>query len=163
MVSEFLRKQLYRLEDLGAFIAGVLFLMMLTLVCLDVFMRYAFNNPFGWVVEVCEYMLLYITFLGAAWLLRNGGQVRVDIVMMHLPKRMERYFMIGTSLVGAVACIILFGFSLMATGELYISKMPEIKTLSVPKWIVMGVIPPGSLLLSLEFLSQAFSWIQKRK
>ena len=48
----------------GAAAAGLIFLFMMVAVCVDVIMRYWFQSPMGWVVEVCEYLLLYVTFLG---------------------------------------------------------------------------------------------------
>jgi TRAP-type C4-dicarboxylate transport system permease small subunit len=163
MLLDTFKKKLDVVEDAFAAIAGAMFLFMLTAICIDVVMRYMFNNPMGWVIEVCEYLLLYITFLGAAWLLRENGQVRVDIVMMLLPAATERYFMIVTSFAAAVACLILCIISGITTFEQFISKMLEIKTLNVPKWIVMVVIPIGSLLVSIEFLRQGFAWLQRSK
>jgi C4-dicarboxylate transporter DctQ subunit len=47
----------------------------------EILMRYFLNRPQIWAVEVTEYTMLYITFLGSAWLLREEGHVKMDILI----------------------------------------------------------------------------------
>ena len=51
-----------RILDILAFMAILMLIFMMLVVCYDVVMRYIFHNPPGWVVEICEYLLLYVTF-----------------------------------------------------------------------------------------------------
>ena len=52
----------------------LLFLMMLS-VCWEVFSRYYLGRGTAWVIEFSEYSILFMTFLGTAWLLRKDGHV----------------------------------------------------------------------------------------
>jgi TRAP-type C4-dicarboxylate transport system permease small subunit len=139
--------------------AGLIFLFILLLVCYDVIMRYIFHNPTGWSLEVCEYLLVYLTFLGSPWLLREGGHVNVDILFFFLPKGLIPIIKIATLLVATIALFILFIFSAEATWDLYQRGATEIKILTVPKWILFWVIPCGSLFLGIESCRQFFSAI----
>jgi len=148
-----------RLLDALAIAAGLIFVFIMLLVCYDVMMRYIFKNPLGWTIEVCEYLLVYLTFLGSPWLLREGGHVNVDILFHYLPRVIIPVMKSLTLLIGTVALFILFIYSTQATWELYQRGIEEIKILIIPKWILFSVIPFGSLFLSIESGRQLFAQI----
>lgn len=145
----------------GAAAAGLIFLFMMVAVCVDVIMRYWFQSPMGWVVEVCEYLLLYVTFLGAAWLLRRHGHVRVDLVYFYLSERSIARLKLITTIAGTVACAVLFIIGCQSTIDAFIRGNPEIKTLSIPKWTLLWVIPYGSLMLTVQFARQVLEHRQQ--
>ncbi|MCF8043430.1 MAG: TRAP transporter small permease [Desulfarculaceae bacterium] len=145
----------------GAAAAGLIFLFMMVAVCVDVVMRYWFQSPMGWVVEVCEYLLLYVTFLGAAWLLRKHGHVRVDLIYFYLSDRSIARLKFITAIAGTVACAILFIIGCQSTIDAFIRGNPEIKTLSIPKWTLLWVIPYGSLMLAIQFARQVLEHRQQ--
>ena len=94
-----------RLTDVSAFAAGLLLSFILLSVCLDVIMRYCLNRPLQWVIELTEYALLYITFLGTAWLLRTEGHITVDVVLNRLSPRRQAILRVFSSAVGIVICV----------------------------------------------------------
>ena len=142
-----------------AVVAGLIFLFIMLLVCYDVIMRYVFKNPTGWSLEVCEYLLVYLTFLGSPWLLREGGHVNVDFLFYFIPPSMVPKFKIATGFVATIALFILFIFSTSATLELYERGVTEIKILTIPRWFLFWVIPLGTFFLSLEAFRQFFTLI----
>lgn len=145
-----------QLLDVLAFLAGLIFIFMMLVDCCDVVMRYLFKNPLAWVTEICEYLMLYLTFFGAPWLLREGGHVNVDIIFIQLPPKLKTPFKLITCSFGAIACCFLFLYGTECTWDFYSRHMTEIKTLNIQKWILMWVIPFGGLLLSIEFLRQMY-------
>lgn len=146
-----------RAVDGMAVVAGVLSVGVMLLICYLVVMRYVFSKPPAWIIEVCEYMLIYITFLSPTWLLRNNGHVRVDLFVSWLSSRRQKHIRRITSFAGGVTCAVLTVCSLMVTMDNYSRKILSIQTMSVPKWILYAVIPVGALFLSIEFFRQAFS------
>jgi C4-dicarboxylate transporter DctQ subunit len=139
-----------------AFLAGLLLGLLMLIVCYEVVMRYVFRAPSGWVVEICEYMLLYTTFLGTAWLLKVDGHIRVDIVFAGLTPVIQRVFSMATSLMGAVSCSFLFLYGLSNTLHHLHEGTLVIQTLNTPKWMLMAIIPIGSVLLVIQFLRNFF-------
>jgi TRAP-type C4-dicarboxylate transport system permease small subunit len=115
-------------------------------------MRYLFRSPTGWVIEVCEFALLYITFLGAPWLLKQDGHIRVDILFTFLNRKVSRILNTTTSLVGAIACGFLFVYGVLSTWHHFQENTLIIQTLNMPKWELLIVIPIGSFFLVLQFL-----------
>lgn len=140
-----------------ASISGGILLFMMLLVCYDVVMRYLFRNPTGWAIEVCEYLLVYLTFLGSPWLLREKGHVNVDILTLFFPKNVIRKFNIFTSLIVTISTCILAVFCAGATWDFYQRGIIMFKMLTVPKWTLLWVIPFGCFCLCIESLRQFLS------
>ena len=123
---------------------------------LEVVMRYFFDAPTRWVIEFSEYALLWLAFLSSAWILRQEGHVRVELLTEMLSPRWQRRLHFVTSWLGAAVCAVFFWVS--TTYVLGIRESGEILFKSVPieKWTVMAVIPPGLALLAIQFVRRAF-------
>ena len=157
---------LHRLEQIENFLAGVaIFLLVLVTlaVCLEVVMRYGFNSPLVFVVEIAEYALLYITFLGTAWALRNGGHVRVDIVLGLFSQGTRRILGIVSNGLGFLVAFVLTVWGVMVTIENYLSGAYKPTVVEFPTWLVLMVIPLGSFFLGVRFLRiMAEYWVGAR-
>lgn len=149
-----------RAIDGMAVLAGLSILFVMFSICYEVVTRYFHLNTPAWVTEVTEYLLLYITFLGAPWVLKEDGHVRVDIILGRLPWKTQKAFDLGTSLVGMLICAVLVWYGTKTAWELYERGIPVIKTLAVPKYLLVGIIPLGSLFLILEFMRRARSFFR---
>ncbi len=53
--------------------------MLVFLICLDVFMRYLFNQSYNWILELEWHLFGLIFLLGSAYTLQKDKHVRVDI------------------------------------------------------------------------------------
>lgn len=58
---------------------------MTILVFLQVLSRYLFNTPLGWSEEVARFAFVWLSFLGAAFLVRADGHIRVSLLVDQLP------------------------------------------------------------------------------
>lgn len=133
---------------------------LVALVCavtFEVVMRYAFNKPTRWVVEFSEYSLLYLAFLGGAWVLKEEGHVKVELLIEVLPMRVRETLHFITSLVGAGVCGLFFWVSTAYVMEIFGTGEVLFKSVQVKKWMIMAIIPPGLLLLTLQFIRRAFT------
>src|SRR4030066_922155 len=83
-------------------IAATMVIFMMLAISYSVMMRYLFNRPIAWIVEISSYLMLYITFLGTAWLLRRDGHVEIDLFTSHLSPKTKAAFKSLTSIGGAV-------------------------------------------------------------
>ena len=144
------------LIDGCAVIAGLLLVAMMLLVCCSVVMRYMMHLPVGWVVEVCEFGLLFITFLGTTWLLKKDGHIKVDIVIGSLQPAVRKVIFRITSLVGAASCGFLLWYGTYETWDHFQRSTLVIQTLETPKWMLLIVIPFGSLLMIIQFMRLFF-------
>lgn len=149
-----------RMNGVMAWIAALAILFMMLAISYAVLMRYVWNSPVPWIVEISSYLMLYITFLGTAWLQRKGGHVEVDLIASRLKPRVRAAFKAVTSLGGAVVGFILVWKGTLVTVDYFQRDVIAIGILNTPQYLLMGIIPIGGFLLLVEFLLQA--WQQGR-
>ena len=123
----------------------------------EVVMRYFLNRPTRWVIEFSEYALVYIAFLGGAWVLREDSHVSVELLVDALPREARRWLRVVTSLLGAAICATIAWVSTSYTYELYESGEVLFRSLQTPKWAILAIIPAGMVLLAIQFLRRAFT------
>lgn len=149
-----------RTMDIMAFFAGIILIFILLSVCLEVILRDFFNRPQIWVTQVTECLLLYITFLGSAWLLREEGHVKVDILLIRLKRKIRTILGVISSAIGTIVSVVItiFGFNL--TLHYFIKGTYTPTVLEIPlSWIIV-IIPIGSLMLIIQFIRRMFRFIR---
>ena len=139
------------LNFMAIFAGGLLAFSMLS-VSIAVASRYFFNYPFGWVIEISSYILLYVTFLVAAWVLKEGGHVTIDIIINQLQPRTQSLINFITSIINAAVCLVLTYYAGKVTLDLYNTNYFTPTELELPKWIINIIILIGSLSLFIQFI-----------
>jgi len=144
------------------FIASVMMAGLMIIVCIDLTLRYFFNSPLLWGTEVTEILLLYITFLGMAWVFKEDGHVVIDVFTSKAAGRKKKilngssYFLIG--IVSAV--LIYYGF--YTTYDHYIRGVYNPSIIETPIALIIIVIPVGSIPLFLEVLVKSWKLLNKK-
>ncbi len=141
-----------------AWLAGLLMMFSLITVCIDVVMRYFFNRPTGWVLQFSEYILLYIPFLAAAFVLREESHIRIDIVLNRLTEKARSLINMVTSLLSCIVLAILTYYGTYITIDFYQRNVPTLKYLKIPEFLVIMVIPIGCFLFSIQFIRRAYRY-----
>ena len=83
-------------EKVGLLCGWIIMAMTLT-VTFDVVMRYFFNRPTAWALELNLYLLVATSFLAGGYCLLNDGHVRVDIIYQIFPPRIRALVDVITS------------------------------------------------------------------
>src|SRR5512143_4109967 len=65
----------------AGYLSGWLVPIMMMLVVFDVFMRYVMHRPLMISDELSAYMLVALSFLGLAYTWREGGHVRIEVLV----------------------------------------------------------------------------------
>jgi hypothetical protein len=68
-----------RLNEIVGWLAGAVLLISMVLVPYEVIMRYFFNNPTSWSMELTQYLFCTMVALGGGWVLLTKGHVNVTI------------------------------------------------------------------------------------
>ena len=144
-----------------AWLSGILMLFSLVSVCVDVVMRYFFNRPSGWVLQISEYILLYIPFLSAAYVLKADGHIRVDILLNAMSRKTGALLNTMTSILGAGVLLVLAYYGFAATYDFYLRQVPTLKYLKIPEYLIIIVIPVGCLLFGLQSIRQATGYFKE--
>ncbi|MEO8133837.1 MAG: TRAP transporter small permease [Betaproteobacteria bacterium] len=117
---------------------------MTILVFLQVLSRYLFNTPLGWSEEVARFAFVWLSFLGAAILIRTDGHIRVTLLVDALPNAgwiMAR----ALQYAGALLCIGIF-----VVGGLGLTKKEWSQiapATDLPMGYVYVVIPAAAILM----------------
>jgi TRAP-type C4-dicarboxylate transport system permease small subunit len=146
-----------------ALIAAVLLTFTMLSVSTDVVMRYVFDRPMLWVVEITEYILLWIPFLGAAWLLKQDGHVKVDILLSRLNPRIQALLSTITAIIGLIICLVLVWYGVKVTWNYFIEGRYVYSPLSIPTAYVMGIVPLGCLMLIIQFVRRSYNLVKEAK
>ena len=113
--------------------------------------EYARQLSFGWAQEMCIYLFIWMAKFGAAYGVRTGIHVGVDVLVRKLDAGKQRFFVqLGLGL-GAF-----FTFMIAVLGArfvLFVHHMGQVSSdLGVPMWIVYLAVPLGSSLMCYRFL-----------
>jgi len=68
-------------------ISAWLIFVVIVAVAVEIVMRYVFENPTMWSIEVSLFSCSIMYFFGAAWTLQQGKHVKIDIIYGRLNKR----------------------------------------------------------------------------
>ena len=133
-------------------LGGILIVCNGLFVTYEVTVRYLFNSPTTWVMEVSIYVTMASTFLSLAYALREKAHVRVDFITNYLSGRTLILLEIFTSLLAILYCLVLGWEGLKMTAAAYRNWEVSPSVLRVPVFIPQVFIPFGSALLALELI-----------
>ncbi len=131
----------FHLEDWLGF---AIFWVMGVIVFLQFFTRYVMNDSLAWTEEIARYLLMGVTFIGAATAFRRGTHISVEVAQFFMPAAVVRVlgFLIDVIVVGFVALLCWFSIA--------IAQRMQIQTMTVfplPMSIVYGCIGIGCFLM----------------
>ncbi len=147
-----------------AILAGILIILSTLTVTFEIVVR-KLGHPQIWVVPMNEIWLLYIPFLGAAWLLRKEGHVVIDIAITRLKPGVQAWVNAITSIICAIVLLVLTWYGAQVT----LSQLQEgrltgsVGVWTIPTAPVTAVIPVGCFLFSIQFLRRASQHLLMRK
>ena len=137
-----------------ALIACVLLFLTMLMICADVLLRNVALVPglrgIAWSNEVSESMLYLITMLIAPWILRRGQHIRVDIVLVAIPKRTAWYCEWAADSLALACCVVMMAYGWSAATASYQAGSMTIKTLITPEWWALAPLPAAFALLAVE-------------
>ena len=146
-----------------AFMAGVLIFAVTFFVSGSAVIRYLGFRPPMWVLQYTEYALLWFTFLGAAWLLREDGHIRIDTLLSRFRSKTRRKVDTVNNILGLIVSLVIFYFGTLYTIDLVQRGIMEVKGVTVPLAPFFAVIPLGGLTLSIQFVLNIINDLKKNK
>lgn len=145
-----------RLVDLLAIVAALMLVWLMVATILSVTIRNLGLQPSAWFFTSSEYALLYITMLGAPWLVRKRGHVHIELLTAALPPRPRAIVSRTVAALSALTCAILAwkGVELVATN---IARSDyDVRAFFVPRWYLTLAFPIGFGLMAVEFCRFVF-------
>lgn len=135
--------------------AGTLIWLMISVV-LSVFMRNIGVQPWAWLFTSAEYGILYMTMLGAPWLVRERGHVHIELVTASLSPALRRI----VSRLVAAACVVVSLILAWYGLELFLTNVErndyDVRAYFYPRWMLTITFPIAFSFMAIEFTRFVF-------
>jgi len=151
-VFKSLEKIVIGVNKVFVFFASLMMAALMIIVCVDLTLRYFFNAPLIWGTEVTEILLLYITFLGAAWVFKEDSHVVIDVFISKASEKGKRVLTLFSYLLVGVVSAVLTYYGFYTTYDHYQRGVFNPTILETPIALIIMIIPIGSVPLFLEVL-----------
>lgn len=113
----------------------------------------------SWAQELCIYMFIWMAKIGAAYGVRTGIHVGVDVLINALSPDWRKKFVVFGLLAGALFTGVVAAFAIRFVYELYHTEQVS-ADLEMPMWLVYMGLPIGSSLMCFRFLQVCWKFIQ---
>ena len=133
-------------------VAAFLVLAMTLMIGGDVVLRNVGAGGISWSNEVSEYILYLVTLLSAPWLLRRGQHIRVDILLRALPPRTAYAMEWAADIAGFLCSLYFVWYGFRVAFESFAANAITVKTLVLPEWWMLAVMPVAFVLVTIEFV-----------
>ncbi len=152
-----------RVINLLAVFAAALLVFLTVSINYDVIARQISGQATVWIYEINDAAIMaYVTFFGAAWVLKNEGHVVMDLVTNQLKRKPQALLNAVTSVIGAVLCFIIFWYGAEVTWQAYSTEYRRVSLLNPILWPMLMAIPIGSLLMFIQFIRRAHGFWMRR-
>jgi len=151
---------LERLRKISNFLAASMLAVLFFTFLFQIFSRYVLRSPFGWTLELCLILWVWIVFFGCAFIVRDRDHVTFDIFYYATPKKVQLIL----SIISAIGVILIMGYSFLPTID-YIDWMKMRKTTTVKIPFTGDKIPLKYIfsIYGIFLLSVIFQYIWKLK
>ena len=139
----------------GGILSGCVLITIMLMVVVKVIFRYVLNEGLIGVDLLSGTLLVYMTFLGAAWVLKNEEHVVLDVILNQANPNSARWMRITNSLLGAAICFVVVVFGTWESINSFQRGILIPAEIEIPRVVNLWIIPAGCFLLSCQFLRRA--------
>lgn len=134
-----------------AVVAGLMLVWLMVAIVWSVTLRNLGLQPHAWLFTSTEYAILYMTMLGAPWLVRKRGHVHIELLTAILPDAVRQV----VSRLVALGCVIVCAW-LAYRGILLVQTNLarndfDVRAYYFPRWMLTIAFPVGFGLMAVEF------------
>lgn len=144
-------------------LTGVVLVGVVSLVCLEAFLRGVFNYSLGFAEELTGYGVVFITFFGAALALRGSSMFQVHFILDKWSEETRRWLIRIFVILAVIICVLLA----WKAKELTLSSFSRGKfaptVLRTPLWIPQIIPPVGFAVLGFFLVEQFLLTFVKSK
>jgi TRAP-type C4-dicarboxylate transport system permease small subunit len=151
------------LSRLLGYLAAILLVVAIAVVCHMVFNRFVLNLPTSWQTEFVTYALLASTFLGAPWVLLTRGHVNVELVPLMLGPRGRFLLALFAYLSSAVLCILMTWASYRFWHEAWAAGWTSDSIWGPKLWKAYLAMPIGFFAISLQYIADLLCLLSGRQ
>jgi len=134
------------------YISGGFAFLMMVIIGYDVLMRHIFDDPTIWADEVSCYLLVGITFLGAAYTLSMDAHVRIETFTDRLSPKAQRYLEFITDVLSMAFLVLFTRQAYWLVKDSWVSVKISATLLRTPLYLPQLLFAIGLTWFSLQML-----------
>lgn len=142
--------------DAGAWLSALSVVLIMVLVCVEVLARQLFNTSTMIADEMGAYLNAAIIFLGAAYTLREGGFIRVEVLYDRVSGGVRKLIDLFCSLVSLAFVVVTGWFMIEHVQYAYQHDTRAVTVLQTPEYLPQSLMIIGSVLMALQLLVITF-------
>jgi len=146
--------------NVGGAVAGGLLVAVMLIVCTKVVFRYFLHEGLIGIDQISGTLMVYITFFGAAWVLRREEHVTIDFLVMRFSPDTRRRLNVLVSAICAAICLVLTVFGTIAVISSWQRGILIPAEIEIPRAINLAVIPLGACLLLIQFIRRGLFYFR---
>lgn len=138
----------------GGVLSGLFILITAILVAFEVVMRYVVQRPTEWTFDLTLFLIIYSTYLGSAFTMREGKHVRVEFLIERLAK-----YPLPSLVLSIFSNLLIFLFWVFATWTNYRETVTAYQlndvTMSYLRWplaIPLAAVVFGGVLILIQLI-----------
>ena len=135
-----------------AVIGGILLAVVFVGIILDVTIRSMGFNSLQWYSAIAEYSLFFCTMFAAPYLVRHKGHVVVESLRMAMPPVIRVVLGKVVYTVCIFLSLLFVYYGLLEVIDAVETGEEDLRSIDMPKWLLMVPFPIGFSLVAIEFL-----------
>lgn len=148
------------LSQLTGYLSAVALVVATGVTLQAVLSRYFLGRPTVWQTEMSIYLLMFVTFVGAAYGLRHHAHVGVDLVVERLPERRQLVARIATAVAALVVVLVVLWTSAQTWWEAVEGGFRSPTAWRAPLSVVYAILPLGMLCVALQYVAFIVEGVQ---
>lgn len=134
-----------------ATVGRLMLVVIIALIMIDIISLSFLDYSLSWVFELTEYLLLFITFLGAAFVLRRDEHIKLDAVLNLLNTKQRTLLEVIHSCIGLITSLVITIFGFAITLEFIESNVTTEGVLAIPRYLIVAIIPISFTFVTIQF------------
>jgi TRAP-type C4-dicarboxylate transport system permease small subunit len=130
------------------------------LTAVQIITRTFFNFATAGLEEMCRYLLVTVTYFGAAYTLREGGHVSIDLIQKRISAKAKARLHLVHCVLALGFCLVMAYCSGILTWQNYIFGSLSSSMYRVPLVIPTAIVPLGFFSLFVVYLSMTVKSIR---
>ncbi|MEC7490611.1 MAG: TRAP transporter small permease [Pseudomonadota bacterium] len=135
-----------------AVIGGILLAVVFVGIILDVTIRSIGFNSLQWYSAIAEYSLFFCTMFAAPYLVRHKGHVVVESLRLAMPPVIRVVLGKVVYAVCIFLSLLFVYYGLLEVIDAVETGEEDLRSIDMPKWLLMIPFPIGFTLVAIEFL-----------
>jgi C4-dicarboxylate transporter, DctQ subunit len=157
-----LDRLLFKLEATLTMIGGIVIFLLVFLATANVLGRWIFSLPISGYIDWVEQAMAFFAFLGIAYTQREGGHIRMDMLVANIHGRPLWFSeLLSTLLMLGITLVLIYGSYLHFLRSYQIGDSSL--DINLPTWPAKLVVPIALSILALRLILQIWAYLRAVK